>query len=205
MPFARSILTSALAGAAVLACQNDTTAPNPDRNGPAYVAGSPAVVANGGYHFTVPADFNGGIFGIAIDNEVSFTAGRAADGSVTGRFRYVQSAGGEDFIFSGRVTCLEVYDTPVITWFEDVPPMTANRAKWGGQVEKSNDPTLPAGVFIWFQSIDNNRDPKTAHPDGSTLSGFGDEAANEEFCASPAVPNAQFGPHPVASGNIVVH
>jgi hypothetical protein len=162
------------------------------------------VDAQGTYHFVVPPDFNGGIFGIAIDNDVSFVARRGADGSVTGRFRYVQSPEGEKFIFSGRVTCLEVYDTPVLTYFEDIPPMTHNRAKWGGLIEKSNDPTLPAGTYIWFQSIDNNSAPASAYPDASTLSGFGDEAANEAFCGAATVPNSNYGPHAVASGNILV-
>ena len=205
MSFARTAFAMALAAGAAIGCDRDATAPNAGRNSPAFAAGAEVVVASGAYHFTVPADFNGGILGFVIDNDVSFTARKAADGSVTGRFRYVQTALGEDFIFSGRVTCIEVYDTPVITWFEDVPAMTMNRAKWGGVVEKSNDPTLPAGVFIWFQSIDNNRGPHNAFPDASTFSGFGDEAANEAFCASSTVPNSNFGPHPVGSGNIVVH
>ena len=73
-----------------------------------------SLMANGSYHFTIPADFNGGIFGIEIGNDVSFTATRAEDGAVSGRFRYVQSGGGESFIFSGTVTCLAVHDTPVL-------------------------------------------------------------------------------------------
>lgn len=166
---------------------------------------SASATANGSYHFTVPADFNGGIFGIEIDNDVSFTVRQASDGTVDGRFRYVQSAGGEDFIFSGRVTCFQRYDTPVLAGFPGIPAMLANRAKWGGLIERSNDPTIPVGRFIWFQSIDNNGDPAAPHPDLSTLSGFGDEAANEAFCASANVPNSNFGPHPVGSGQIVVH
>jgi hypothetical protein len=42
------------------------------------------------------------------------------------------------------------------------------------------------------------------YPDTSTLSGFGDEAANEAFCASETVPNSKFGPHRVGTGNILV-
>jgi hypothetical protein len=162
------------------------------------------LMANGSYHFLVPADFNGGIFGVAIGNDVSFTVRRSESGQVTGRFRYVQSAEGESFIFSGTVTCLALYDTPVLVHYPDIPPGIGNRAKWGGVIEASNDPTLPAGTFIWFQSIDNTRGPGTGYPDLSTLSGFGTEAANEAFCASPNVPNPNFGPHPVDSGNILV-
>lgn len=162
------------------------------------------IEAVGAYKFHIPADFNGGIFGVAIDNSVAFAAIRRRDGSVTGWFRYVQSAEGEDFIFSGRVTCLVVYDTPVLERFENIPPMTHNRAKWGGIIEKSNDPTQPVGRFIWFQSIDNKSGRNHGYPHLSTLSGFGDEAANEAFCNSPNVPNPRFGPHAVNQGFIVV-
>lgn len=58
------------------------------------------------------------------------------------------------------------------------------------------DPDFPAGVFIRFQSIDNG-EGANAPPDLSTISGFGDEAGNEAFCASDAVPNPNFGPHRV--------
>lgn len=159
-----------------------------------------AVEAQGTYHFVAPPEF----FGVAIGNHVSFVARRLADGEVTGRFRYVQSAEGEDFIFSGTVTCLNVYDTPVLDRFEAIPEMSHNRAKWGGIIEKSNDATLPAGGYIWFQSIDNNSGPGASYPDLSTLSGFGDEAANEAFCNAPTVPNPNFGPHAASSGNIIV-
>jgi hypothetical protein len=40
-------------------------------------------------------------------------------------------------------------------------------------------------------------------PGSSGLSGFGDEAANEAFCASEAPLNPRFGPHPII-GNIDV-
>lgn len=162
------------------------------------------IEAAGVYQFHIPADFNDGIFGVAIDNSVAFVAIRKPDGRVTGWFRYVQTAEGQDFIFSGRVTCLVVYDTPVLERFEFIPPLTQNRAKWGGVIEKSNDPTQPAGRFLWFQSIDNKSGRSQQHPHLSTLAGFGDEAANEAFCNSPNVPNPRFGPHAVNHGFIVV-
>lgn len=171
---------------------------------PSFAASGLATVASGSYHFTIPADFNGGIFGIEIDNHVSFTVRRSASGMVTGRFRYVQSAEGEDFIFSGTVTCFQLYDTPVLARFPEIPAMPVNRAKWGGIIESSNDATIPVGRFLWFQSIDNGRDPGSAYPDVSTLAGFGTEAANEAFCNSPNVPNPNFGPHAVRAGQIVV-
>lgn len=211
---ASSVLTAALLG-----CSPDTTTPasrpgarsapaeEAARSGAAFLSSggtSSVVEALGTYHFFIPADFNGGIFGVAIDNHVSFVARREADGSVTGRFRYVQSAEGEDFIFSGSVTCLVLYDTPVLVRFPGIPIMASNRAKWGGIIEESNDPTLPAGGYIWFQSIDNDSGPGSGFPDLSTLSGFGNEAANEAFCNSSNVPNPNFGPHAVGSGSVIV-
>lgn len=154
--------------------------------------------ASGANHFTTDPSF----FGAPVDNRLTFVAQRHADGTISGRFNYEQGFMGERFIFRGSVTCFEVYDTPVLQDWEDIPPMTGNRAKWGGVVEFSNDATLPAGVFIWFQSIDNG-EGADAPPDLSTISGFGDEQANEDFCASAAVPNPNFGPHAV-NGNIQV-
>ena len=158
--------------------------------------------ASGGYHFTVPADFNGGIFGGAVGNRLSFVARRDASG-VSGRYNYEQTFQGETFVFKGSVTCFQVYDTPVLQNWPGIPAATANRAKWGGVIESSNDPTLPPGGFIWFQSIDNG-EGADAPPDLSTLSGFGDEVANEAFCASANVPNPNFGPHAAEGGNIQV-
>jgi hypothetical protein len=75
-----------------------------------------------------------------------------------------------------------------------------NRAKIGGVVEQSNDPTVPAGTFAWFQVFDNGEGPD-APPDRSSLIGFGNEAANEAFCNSPNLP--RFGPWDV-QGNVQV-
>jgi surface antigen len=175
---------------------------------PVEPAASPALQAaplqaSGGYHFTVPEDFNGGIFGGAVGNQLSFDARRDASGAVSGRYNYAQTFGGETFVFKGSVTCFQVYDTPVLQNWPDIPAAVANRAKWGGVIESSNDPTLPPGGFIWFQSIDNG-EGAGAPPDLSTLSGFGDEAANEAFCAVANVPNPNFGPHAVEGGNVQV-
>lgn len=211
--------TSTLALAALLAaCSPDATSPpGPTAQGarsagdsptaapgqlPGSSANATAALAEGNYTFFIPKEYNGGIFGIDIDNEVKFLARRTAGGEISGHFSYVQSAGGQDFIFSGTVTCFLVYDTPVLQNFPEIPAGTANRAKWGGVIEESNDPTLPPGGFIWFQSIDNLG---TRHPDLSTLSGFGNEAANEAFCNSPNPPNPNFGPHVLTRGNINVN
>ena len=66
------------------------------------------------------------------------------------------------------VTCLVVYD--------------GNRAKIGGEIKTSNDPTLPAGGFAWFR-CSTPGEGANALPDRSSLIGFGDEAANEAFCS----------------------
>ena len=79
----------------------------------------------------------------------------------------------------------------------DAPPAARDLAGRGIRVC-----TIAPGTFIWFQSIDNG-EGAGAPPDLSTISGFGDEAANEAFCNAATVPNPNFGPHPV-SGNIEV-
>jgi hypothetical protein len=75
-----------------------------------------------------------------------------------------------------------------------------NRAKIGGIVTQSSDPTIAVGMFGWFQVFDNGEDAN-APPDQSSLVGFGDEAANEAFCNSPNLP--RFGPWDV-QGNVQV-
>ncbi len=161
--------------------------------------------ASGGYHFLVPADFNGGIFGGAVGNRVTFHAARTVAGEVSGSWNYEQTdfgTAGIPYTYKGSVTCFKVYDTPVLQRFPDVPPMTGNRAKWGGPIGETTDPTVPVGTFAWFQSIDNGEGANEG-PDVSTLFGLGDGAANEAFCNSPNVPNPNFGPHAV-QGNIQV-
>jgi hypothetical protein len=172
--------------------------PNPAQNGFTHIA-------TGGYHFLIPADFNGGIFGGAVDNRLTFTAMRDADGNVSGSFNYEQTdfgTAGIPYTYKGLVTCFKVYDTPVLQNFPDIPAMTGNRAKWGGVIEETNDPGVPVGTFGWFQSIDNG-EGSNSPADLSTLFGLGDEAANEAFCNSENVPNPNFGPHAV-QGNIQV-
>lgn len=149
-------------------------------NGP----GAPVVSANGGVHWTIPLP---NPFDVVVWNRtLSFNARKYEDGSVSGRFEYHQVVEGEAFVFNVAVTCLNVYD--------------GNRAKIGGVIEVSNDPTLPAGVFAWFQVFDNG-EGAGAPPDRSSLVGFGNEAANEAFCNSPNLP--RFGPWDV-TGNVQV-
>jgi hypothetical protein len=209
------------AGPALLAlflvsCDSDSVTPSPVQPGGALqtqessgtgggsrvATASPTVAsASGKYRFFIPFNYNNGIFGIEVHNRVTFTARKNASGEVFGRFHYVQTAGEQDFRFSGKVTCLVVYDTPVLQNFPEIPAQTGNRSKWGGLIEESNDPTLPAGGYIWFSSIDNQG---SGFADLSTLSGFGDQAANEAFCNSPNPPNPNFGPHLVTTGDVVV-
>lgn len=143
--------------------------------GAAAQGGAAVASANGSAHWTIPLP---NPFGVEVRNQpLSFNARKYADGSVSGRFEYHQIVEGEAFDFNVDVTCMNVYD--------------GNRAKIGGVIEVSNDPTLPPGVFAWFQVFDNGEGANTP-PDQSSLVGFGNEAANEAFCNSPALP--RFGP-----------
>jgi hypothetical protein len=140
--------------------------------------------ATGGAHWTIPLP---NAFGAVVENRtLAFNARKYADGSVTGRFEYHQLFEGGTFKFNVDVTCMNVYD--------------GNRAKIGGVIEVSSDPTLPPGVFAWFQVVDNG-EGAGAPPDRSSLVGFGSEAANEAFCNSPNLP--RFGPWDV-DGNVQV-
>lgn len=146
--------------------------------------GKPALTAGGGGHFTIPPDE----FGSEVGNVLTFNARKDASGHVNGHFNYKQTFQGELFHFNGRVTCFNVYD--------------GNRAKVGAIIDVSNDPTIPAGLFIWWSVIDNGQgmdDPL----DRSTLIGVGDEEANEAFCNSPALP--RFGPWDLDGGNFQVN
>jgi hypothetical protein len=155
---------------------------------PVASAGDSGVVvasAEGSSHWTIPLP---NPFDVEVWNRtLSFNARRYADWSITGRFEYQQIAEGETFKFNVDVTCFKVYD--------------GNRAKIGGVVRISSDPTVPVGTFAWFQAFDNG-EGAGAPPDQSSLVGFGDEVANEAFCNSPNLP--RFGPWDV-EGNIQVH
>lgn len=160
--------------------------------------GGHAANATGGYHFTIPA----GIFPRGpIHNRVTFNAKRDDDGSVNGFFMYEQEVDGEVFRLGGPVTCFKVYDTPVLLpQFPDIPAQVQNRAKWGGRIEVTNDPSL-LGVFAWFTSIDNG-EGANGWSDISALVAIGNETANEAFCNSPNRPNRPFA---IGGGNIQVH
>jgi hypothetical protein len=152
------------------------------------VAGSPAsapvATATGGAHWTIPLP---NPFEVEVVNRtLAFNARRYEDGSVSGHFEYHQVVEGEAFRFNVDVTCFHLYD--------------GNRAKIGGVVQVSNDPTIPEGTFAWFQVFDNG-EGAAAPPDRSSLIGFGNEAANEAFCNSPNLP--RFGPWDV-QGNVQV-
>jgi len=146
--------------------------------------GGPVASASGGIHWTIPLP---NAFGVEVVNQpLAFNARKYADGSVSGRFEYHQIVEGTSFDFHVDVTCMNVYD--------------GDRAKIGGVVESSSDPTIPPGTFAWFQVFDNGEGPNAA-PDQSSLVGFGDQAANEAFCDSPNLP--RFGPWDV-QGNVQV-
>ena len=139
---------------------------------------------SGGAHWTIPLP---NPFGVEVVNRtLAFNARSDGDGNVSGRFEYHQVVEGQAFTFNVSVTCLKVYD--------------GNRAKLGGVIEVSNDPTLPPGTYAWFSVFDNG-EGANAPPDRSSLIGFGTEAANEAFCNSPNLP--RFGPWDV-QGNVQV-
>ena len=151
---------------------------------PFAAATPPVTSASGGVHWTIPLP---NPFGVEVVNQpLSFTAQKDAEGNVSGQFVYHQVVEGTSFNFNVDVTCFVVYD--------------GNRAKIGGEIKVSNDPTLPPGMFAWFQVFDNG-EGAGAPPDRSSLIGFGNEAANEAFCNSPNLP--RFGPWDVA-GNVQV-
>jgi hypothetical protein len=153
---------------------------------PATTAAGSSVIASasGGIHWTIPLP---NAFGVEVKNQpLAFNARKYADGSVSGHFTYHQIVEGESFNFGVDVTCMELYD--------------GNRAKIGGVIKTSNDPTLPPGTFAWFQVFDNGEGSNAA-PDQSSLVGFGNEAANVAFCNSPNLP--RFGPWDVR-GNVQI-
>ena len=166
--------------------------------------GGLAANATGGYHWVIPFDFNGGIFGTETDifNRLTFNARRDADGAVSGWFTYEQEADGQVFRLGGPVTCFKVHDTPVLERMPEIPAQTQNRAKWGGRIEITNDPSL-VGLFAWFTSIDNG-EGANGFSDISSIIAVGSEAANEAFCNSSSPPNPRFGPFRIGGGNIQV-
>lgn len=174
----------------LVACDDDAVLTQPEavNLAPASAAAGANVAASasGGANWTLTVDLGGGP--IDIDQVLAFNAQRSIDGDVKGRIVYHQTAFGETFSFQADVSCIGVYD--------------GNRGKFGGPVTKSNDATQPVGTFIWFHVIDGGQGAG-ASPDFSTGSGFGDEAANQEFCDSPALPNPAFLAE-VTSGDIKV-
>jgi len=140
-----------------------------------------AAQAQGASHWTIDE----AVFGVEVNNRaLTFSATRLPNGEITGSFEYIQVVEGVSYRFTGDVTCFNVYD--------------GNRAKVGGVIRVSTDPSIPAGMYGWFQAIDNGEGAGTA--DQSTIMGFGDETANEAFCASPNLPRRLFN----VVGNISV-
>lgn len=118
------------------------------------------------------------VFGLEVPQVLGFQAKKFAGGEVRGRIQYHQVFQGERLRLNATVTCLEIYDD-------------GTRAKFGGEVVVSSDPAVPPGTFMWFQVIDHG-EGSSAPADESTGAGFGTEAENEAFCASPAPPNPIF-------------
>ena len=151
-------------------------------------AGDVRAISFGLDEIDVPPD----VFGTTtpVVGKYAYAVASDGQGHVRGLYRFSESADGVATHYRGVLTCMGIYD------FNGA---TSNRAKIGGRVDVSDDPTVPVGTFIWWQAID---DHSLGRPDQSTLTGFGDEAANERFCASSTPP--KFGPFDVQRGFIVV-
>lgn len=144
--------------------------------------------ASGGANWDLVGEFTGDDVPDVVGNVLGFDAKRYANGAVKGQIEYHQSFQGETFHFRGTVTCISVYE--------------GNRAKFGGPITGSDDPTVPVGIFMWFTVVDNGQGANSP-ADRSSIFGLGDNQANEDFCASPALPNPRFSTD-IASGNISV-
>src|SRR5512132_4692215 len=108
--------------------------------------------ASGGINWTIPLP---NVFGVEVVNQLlAFNAVKYVDGRVSGHFEYIQKAGGDTFKFGVDVTCMNVYG--------------GNRAKIGGIVTQSSDPTIAVGIYGWFQVYDNGEGTNAA-PDQSSL------------------------------------
>jgi hypothetical protein len=132
------------------------------------------------------------VFGTTTDvvGQFLFVAVREPSGPVHGLYRVSESADGSTFHYSGRLTCVGIYD---------FNGGTGNRAKVGGRIDATDDSSVAVGSFIWWQAID---DRGLGRPDQSTFPGFGDEAANDAFCQASTPP--RFGPFDVVRGHILV-
>jgi hypothetical protein len=131
------------------------------------------------YQVSVPPS----VFGIPVDARFIFSVRKHAGGSIAGHFIYNEVDAGTPNWYTGAFTCFNVYD------FDG---LTGNRAKVGGVIETSTDPTVPPGSFLWWQAIDEE---DRGTPDKSTLGGVGNAAQNEAFCNSSKPP--RFGPFAV--------
>lgn len=184
--YTRSVVLTASLALALTGCDSPHQPPGPALPEAGVATGGANAIASatGSAHWTIELP---NPFDVEVVNwTLSFNVRKLADGSVSGQFEYHQVVEGEAFRFNVNATCLNIYD--------------GNRAKMGGVITVSNDPTLPPGVYMWFQVFDNG-EGDNAPPDRSSLIGFGDEAANEAFCDSPNLP--RFGPWDV-QGNIQV-
>lgn len=172
----------------MVACGTDSPT-QPDS--PQFAANGADVVAaaSGGVKYTLDGiDFDGDGVADPLEQQLNFTAQKRTDGTVNGHIVYVQTLFGETFRFAGTVSCINVYD--------------GNRVKFGGPVTHSNDPTVPVGIYMWFHSLDHG-EGAGAPPDQTTGFGLGDNAANEAFCNSAALPNPRFLTD-VSDGNLQV-
>ena len=127
-------------------------------------AGDTGPSATGGVHLTVHD-----VFGLQtlVLQDFGFNARLRPDGSADGWYTYRDVEDGVPFTLDGPVTCLTVI---------------GNDAWIGGEIEKSNDPSL-VGQGAWWHVRDNGEgagDP----PDLTTFSGLGSPEDTAAFCAA---------------------
>jgi hypothetical protein len=113
-----------------------------------------------------------------------FHARVKGDGTVDGKFKYLEIDDGTPFSTEGTLSCLTVI---------------GNEAWIGGTIERSSDPTY-ASVGTWRHVVDNG-EGDNAQPDITTFEGTGTAADTQAFCDThPAFKH----PFAIQEGNIQV-
>jgi hypothetical protein len=166
--------------AAVLGCATGSDGPA----APARDADLSPLLRKGGLQQRVTGHANIFLPNFQAEEKYSNSAIRHADGSVTGEFQ-LKSAQDGGLRIHGNVICFTI---------------VGNTARLAGVIERSSDPTIPAGVHTVWTIVDNgegNNDP----PD-LTSDFFGALPAQAQFhCAVGFILPLL----PVLSGNLQVH
>ena len=146
------------------------------------LAGGSGVIssASGGY------GFGGQAAGSTFDvGPFTFNVQVHADGTVHGRYRYVQVRDGVELMVAGPLTCATI---------------EGNRAWVGGLIEESSRPSL-IGLDMWFQVQDNGEPGADETPDMSSTVGAGGPGTAQQYCDD--APEVRF-PFFLSRGNLQV-